>query len=161
MIADAQLVATQPANLGGAQVAFMNPGGIRADIRTGDMSSGGEAPGEVIYGEAFTVQPFGNSLVTRTMTGDMLRRLLEQQFPGCGGQAAPRTSTPWWQRSPPPSQPASRCRPWTGSSPPPPPERGRALPAGPRGPAGRRRRRGPGQRSAVWWRARVRRVERP
>jgi 5'-nucleotidase len=90
VIADAQLVATQPANLGGAQVAFMNPGGIRGDIRSGDISSGGEAPGEVTYGEAFTVQPFGNSLVTKTMTGDMLRRLLEQQFPGCGGQAVQR-----------------------------------------------------------------------
>jgi 5'-nucleotidase len=90
VIADAQLVATQPADLGGAQVAFMNPGGIRADIRAGDISSGGEAPGEVTYGEAFTVQPFGNSLVTKTMTGDMLRRLLEQQFPGCGGQAVQR-----------------------------------------------------------------------
>jgi 5'-nucleotidase len=90
VIADAQLAATQPANLGGAQVAFMNPGGIRADMRTGDISSGGEAPGEVTYGEAFTVQPFGNSLVTKTMTGDMLRRLLEQQFPGCGGQAVQR-----------------------------------------------------------------------
>src|SRR4030095_6593237 len=83
VIADAQLVATQPANLGGAQVAFMNPGGIRGDIRSGDISSGGEAPGEVTYGEAFTVQPFGNSLVTKTMTGDMLRRLLEQHFVGC------------------------------------------------------------------------------
>ena len=45
-----------------------------------DISSGGEAPGEVTYGEAFTVQPFGNSLVTKTMTGDMIRRVLEQQF---------------------------------------------------------------------------------
>jgi 5'-nucleotidase len=84
VIADAQLVATQPANLGGARVAFMNPGGIRADMRTTDVSSGGEAVGEVTYGEAFLVQPFGNSLVTKTMTGDMLRRLLQQQFPGCG-----------------------------------------------------------------------------
>jgi 5'-nucleotidase len=91
VIADAQFVATQPANLGGAQLAFMNPGGIRADLRVGDISSGGEAPGEVTYGEAFTVQPFGNSLVTKTMTGDMLRRLLEQQFPGCGGQTVQRT----------------------------------------------------------------------
>ncbi|HEV8373031.1 MAG TPA: bifunctional metallophosphatase/5'-nucleotidase [Actinomycetota bacterium] len=90
VIADAQLVATQPANLGGAQLAFMNPGGIRADLRTTDISSGGEAVGEVTYGEAFTVQPFGNSLVTKTMTGDMLRRLLEQQFPGCGGQTTQR-----------------------------------------------------------------------
>jgi 5'-nucleotidase len=91
VIADAQLAATQPANLGGAQLAFMNPGGIRADLRVADISSGGEAPGEVTYGEAFTVQPFGNSLVTKTMTGDMIRRLLEQQFPGCGGQTVQRT----------------------------------------------------------------------
>jgi 5'-nucleotidase len=90
VIADAQLAATQPANLGGAQLAFMNPGGIRADLLAGNISSGGEAPGEVTYGEAFTVQPFGNSLVTKTMTGDMLRHLLEQQFPGCGGQTVKR-----------------------------------------------------------------------
>jgi 5'-nucleotidase len=90
VIADSQLAATQPANLGGARVAFMNPGGIRGDMRTTDVSSGGEAVGEVTYGEAFTVQPFGNSLVTKTMTGDMLRRLLEQQFPGCGGQSTKR-----------------------------------------------------------------------
>jgi 5'-nucleotidase len=90
VIADAQQAATQPANLGGAQLAFMNPGGIRADLRVADISSGGEAPGEVTYGEAFTVQPFGNSLVTKTMTGDMIRRLLEQQFPGCGGQTTQR-----------------------------------------------------------------------
>ena len=32
------------------------------------------------------MQPFGNSLVTKTMTGDMIRRLLQQQFPGCGGR---------------------------------------------------------------------------
>jgi 5'-nucleotidase len=91
VIADAQLLATQPANLGGAQLAFMNPGGIRQDLRVNDISSGGEAPGEVTYGEAFTVQPFGNSLVTKTMTGDMIRRVLEQQFPGCGDQTVQRT----------------------------------------------------------------------
>ena len=91
VIADAQLVATQPANLGGAQVAFMNPGGIRGDLLASAISSGGEAPGEVTYGEAFTVQPFGNSLVTKTMNGDMLRRLLEQQFVGCGGQISSKT----------------------------------------------------------------------
>jgi 5'-nucleotidase len=91
VIADAQLVATQPANLGGARIAFMNPGGIRNDLHVGDISSGGEAPGEVTYGEAFSVQPFGNSLVTKTMTGDQLRQLLEQQFPGCGGQTVQRT----------------------------------------------------------------------
>ena len=94
VIADAQFVATQPAALGGAQLAFMNPGGIRADILRNTIS-GGEAIGEVTYGEAFTVQPFGNSLVTKTMTGDMIRRLLQQQFRAggvpCLGSTAPAT----------------------------------------------------------------------
>jgi 5'-nucleotidase len=79
VIADAQLVATQPPPLGGAQLAFMNPGGVRADLPAA-LISGGEQPGQVTYGEAFTIQPFGNSLVTKTMTGDMIRRLLQQQF---------------------------------------------------------------------------------
>jgi 5'-nucleotidase len=87
VIADAQCVATQPAALGGARLAFMNPGGIRAHMKVSDISAGGELPGEVNYGEAFTVQPFGNSLVTKTMTGDMIRRLLQQQFQNCGGTA--------------------------------------------------------------------------
>lgn len=87
VIADAQLIATTPPTLGGAQLAFMNPGGIRGDLLAASVSSGGEAIGEVTYGEAFTIQPFGNSLVTKTMTGDMIRRLLQQQFLGCGGTA--------------------------------------------------------------------------
>jgi 5'-nucleotidase len=87
VIADGQFVATRPTSLGGAQLAFMNPGGIRGDLLASAISSGGEAPGEVTYGEAFTIQPFGNSLVTKTMTGDMIRRLLQQQFQGCGGTA--------------------------------------------------------------------------
>jgi 5'-nucleotidase len=86
VIADAQFVATQPAGLGGAQLAFMNPGGIRADLFVSN-SAGGEPAGRITYSEAFTVQPFGNSLVTKTMTGDMIRRLLQQQFLGCGGTA--------------------------------------------------------------------------
>ena len=92
VIADAQLVATQPANLGGAQIAFMNPGGIRGGATNGFLftPSGSEAPGEVTYGEAFTIQPFGNSLVTKTMTGAQIHLLLEQQFVGCGGQGTQR-----------------------------------------------------------------------
>jgi len=91
VIADAQLVATSSATTGNAVVAFMNPGGIRADLLAASISSGGEAVGEVTYGEAFTVQPFGNSLVTKTMTGAQIRSLLEQQFAGCGGQTVGRT----------------------------------------------------------------------
>jgi 5'-nucleotidase len=90
VIADAQLASTTAADVGGAQIAFMNPGGIRGDLLRNAISSGGEAVGEVTYGEAFTVQPFGNSLVTKTMTGDMIRRVLQQQFPGCAVPTAAR-----------------------------------------------------------------------
>ncbi len=91
VVSDAQLAATSAPDKGGAQIALMNPGGVRADMKVGDISSGGEAPGEVTYGEAYTVQPFGNSLVTKTMTGDMLKRVLEQNFVGCGGQISAKT----------------------------------------------------------------------
>jgi 5'-nucleotidase len=84
VIADGQLLATQPASLGGAVIAFMNPGGIRQDLFFATNPGGA-----VTYGDAFSVQPFGNSLVTKTMTGDMIRRLLQQQFLGCNGGTAP------------------------------------------------------------------------
>ena len=78
LIADAQLAATAAPGDGGAQIAFMNPGGVRADL-TFNQISGGEQPGEVTYGEAFTVQPFGNLLVTMDLSGEQIERLLEQQ----------------------------------------------------------------------------------
>jgi 5'-nucleotidase len=83
VIADAQLAATASPGLGEAVVAFMNPGGIRADL-TYVGSAAGEGDGNVTYGEAFTVQPFGNSLVTMTLTGAQIDTMLEQQFVGCG-----------------------------------------------------------------------------
>ena len=74
IIADSQLAATAPDGFGNAVVAFMNPGGIRTDIDAGDIT----------YGEAFAVQPFGNSLVTLTLTGAQIDRVLEQQWDGQG-----------------------------------------------------------------------------
>jgi 5'-nucleotidase len=91
VIADAQLASTADPSKGGAQLALMNPGGIRDDLKASAVSSGGEAVGEATFGEAFAVQPFGNSLVTKTMTGDMLRRVLEEQYVGCGGQTTQKT----------------------------------------------------------------------
>jgi 5'-nucleotidase len=82
VIADAQLYATAPAGFGEAVIAFMNPGGIRADF-TFAGSPAGEGDGVVTYGEMFTVQPFGNSLVTMTLTGTQIKEVLEQQFLGC------------------------------------------------------------------------------
>ena len=64
----------------------MNPGGIRDDFFVAEIS-GGELPGEVTYGEAFSAQPFGNSLVTMTLTGAQIHALLVQQWVG---QTSPR-----------------------------------------------------------------------
>ena len=52
--------------------------------------AGATYPYDVTYGNAFTVQPFGNSLVTMMLTAQQLKDLLEQQFPGCKGQTAQR-----------------------------------------------------------------------
>jgi 5'-nucleotidase len=77
LVADAQLAATAGA---GAQIALMNPGGLRATL------AGGEG-GQVRYEDLFAVQPFYNNLVTMTLTGAQLQRVLEQQWLG---QARPR-----------------------------------------------------------------------
>jgi 5'-nucleotidase len=91
LIADAQLAATAPAGFGGAQIAFMNRGGVRSPGFTYAGSPAGEGDGNVTYGEAFTAQPFGNSLVTMTLTAQDLKNVLEQQFAGCRGQGAATT----------------------------------------------------------------------
>ncbi len=64
LIADAQRAALE------TDFAFMNPGGIRADL----------SAGSVTYGELFTIQPFGNSLVRMDLTGQQIYELLNQQW---------------------------------------------------------------------------------
>jgi 5'-nucleotidase len=76
LIADSQLAATTG---NGAVIALMNPGGVRSDL-TFAGSPAGEGDGVVTYGEAFTVQPFGNILQTVTLTGTQLKAVLEQQW---------------------------------------------------------------------------------
>ena len=68
-VADAQLF---DSTAQGAVAAFMNPGGVRAEIDAGPVT----------YGEAFTMQPFGNNLTTITLTGAQLYEMLKQQW--CG-----------------------------------------------------------------------------
>lgn len=78
LIADIQLEATKGKERGRAQIAFMNPGGIRAALDF--KASGAEGDGIVTYAEAHAVQPFGNSLVTMTLTGQQIHDLLEAQW---------------------------------------------------------------------------------
>lgn len=88
LIADAQLQATQPAALGGASVAFMNAGGVRSPGFVKPAAA--SYPYALSYADAFTAQPFGNSLVTMTLTAQQIKDVLEQQFAGCKGQGTQR-----------------------------------------------------------------------
>ncbi|MEU4422733.1 ExeM/NucH family extracellular endonuclease [Actinoplanes sp. NPDC024001] len=72
-IADVQLDQTSDAGRGGAQIAFMNPGGLRADLKYG-------TDGTVTYSAAFAVQPFSNDVVTQTLTGAQIKQVLEEQW---------------------------------------------------------------------------------
>ncbi|MFI0767383.1 bifunctional metallophosphatase/5'-nucleotidase [Streptomyces sp. NPDC021218] len=87
VIADGQLEALAPADKGGAQLAFMNPGGIRSDLA--HKASGSEGDGVVTYGEAFTVQPFTNMMNVLDLTGSQLITALQQQVSG-SNEASPK-----------------------------------------------------------------------
>ena len=65
-----------------AQLSFMNPGGLRADLVP-------DGQGLVRYGQLYAVQPFGNQLVVKTFTGAQIRAVLEQQF-ASGGNTVQR-----------------------------------------------------------------------
>ncbi|MFJ8754086.1 bifunctional metallophosphatase/5'-nucleotidase [Streptomyces sp. NPDC102441] len=87
LIADAQLEGLAPEDKGGADVAFMNPGGIRSDLVYG--ASGSEGDGVVTYGESFTVQPFTNMMNVVDLTGAQLVAALQQQVSG-SNEASPK-----------------------------------------------------------------------
>lgn len=74
LIADAQLAASRSA---GAQIAFMNPFGIRTSLVPG-------ADGTLTFGDIYLCQPFGNNVVTATMTGAQIKATLEQGLDATG-----------------------------------------------------------------------------
>lgn len=66
-----------------ADIALMNPGGLRANLTY--ASTGASDPdGNVTYREAANVQPFANTLVTLTLTGEQLEAVLEEQWQPAG-----------------------------------------------------------------------------
>lgn len=83
LIADSQLAYAR--KQGPADVAFMNPGGIRADLTV--------EPGKpTTMSDLLAIQPFGNDIVTLTLTGQQLFDVLQRQLPK--GDAAPRMLQP-------------------------------------------------------------------
>ncbi|WP_156727500.1 bifunctional metallophosphatase/5'-nucleotidase [Streptomyces apocyni] len=79
LIADAQLTHARTLDEG-TDLALMNPGGIRSDLTF--AASGGEGDGVVTYGEAYTVQPFSNTVNLVDLTGAQLVTALRQQVSG-------------------------------------------------------------------------------
>ncbi|WP_309570178.1 bifunctional metallophosphatase/5'-nucleotidase [Deinococcus sp.] len=76
VIADAQVFATQAQ---GTQISLMNPGGIRADLPDATQLKPNNA---VNFGDVFSVQPFSNTMVIMTLTGQQIKDVLEQQWSG-------------------------------------------------------------------------------
>ena len=79
LVADAQLWTTTEL---GAEIAFMNPGGVRTDLTY--AQSGSEGDGVVTFGEAFSFQPFNNTLFTFPMSGAQIISVLEEQCQPAG-----------------------------------------------------------------------------
>jgi 5'-nucleotidase len=78
LIADAQLAATKDA---GAQISFMNPFGVRASLLPAEDKS-------LTFGQIYAVQPFGNTLMTLTMSGAQIKAMLEEGFDATGAEQA-------------------------------------------------------------------------
>lgn len=74
LIADAQWSVTAAPEKGGSDFALMNAGGVRADLM---LPPGG---GPVHYGQLFSIQPFGNTLVVKSFTGQQVKEFLEYQY---------------------------------------------------------------------------------
>jgi 5'-nucleotidase len=73
--ADALLAAVAAS---GAQIAMMNPGGIRADLIPRN--------GIVTYGDLYNVLPFRNTIVVMDLSGAQIRQLLELQWSALRGE---------------------------------------------------------------------------
>lgn len=84
LVAEAQRWATESDTTGGAQIAFMNPGGLRQDM----VGNPGGYPAVLTYKQAATVQPFANTLVNMKLTGMQIKQVLEQQWQPAGASRA-------------------------------------------------------------------------
>ena len=79
LVAEVQRWATEKPESGSAQIAFMNPGGLRTDMLGTDPGDGAY-PRTLTYEQAAVVQPFANTLVNMQLTGAQIKTVLEQQW---------------------------------------------------------------------------------
>lgn len=98
LVADAQWAATRAPERGGSQFALMNSGGVRAAL-----ACKGTPPCDVSFGDVFTMQPFGNTLVVMTLSGAEVKALIEGQ--SRPGGLIPSSSIRWtWRANAPAGQ---------------------------------------------------------
>lgn len=85
LVAEVQRWATEQPESGSAQIAFMNPGGLRQDM----VGTGTGSPRDLTYKQAAVVQPFANTLVNMKLTGAQIETVLEQQWQRTTAGAVP------------------------------------------------------------------------
>ena len=85
LVAEVQRWATSTPESGAAQIAFMNPGGLRDDMR----GNPGGYPATLTYKQAANVQSFANTLVNMKLSGAAIKEVLEQQWQTNPGGATP------------------------------------------------------------------------
>ena len=100
VVADAHLQATKKA---GAKLAIVNASGVRSDLLFGKSGEEKE-DGVVTYGELFAAQPFGNDLVTITVTGKDLIRFVEEAIKDKSGMLFSEGTTLRYTTAPPPGK---------------------------------------------------------
>lgn len=108
LVADVYLTGTSDASFGPAVMAFTNPGGLRQNLVYDAASNG-----QTTFGQLYAVLPFGNSMVTMSLTGAQILRLLEQQWEApqpAGGRVLQVSSgfTYTWDASKPEGAPAGQ-----------------------------------------------------
>ena len=81
LVAEVQQCATESATTGRAQIAFMNPGGLRTDMARHRPDA---TRPTLTYKQAANVQPFANTLVNMKLTGAQIKAALEQQWQPAG-----------------------------------------------------------------------------
>ncbi|WP_394777598.1 bifunctional metallophosphatase/5'-nucleotidase [Undibacterium sp.] len=83
VIADSQLDFARSS--GGADIAFMNTGGVRSDLQSLNVT----------FGDIFATQPFGNGVVLMNLSGAQILESLKQQW---DGRAADNPKMMWVSR---------------------------------------------------------------
>ena len=104
LVADAQWHSTRSAERGGSQFALMNSGGVRAAL-----GCKATPPCDVSFGDVFTMQPFGNTLVVMTLSGAEIQALIEGQ--SRAGTLIPSSTIRWtWRANAPQGQRVQNLR---------------------------------------------------